>query len=177
MERAQADINAARLLEEADQISRARLLAAARRESGLWLHTLPTSILGSLCIVIALRVAAGVCELPHVPLRWENGCKRSSRFSCKFSAGWYSRHAALNNIIKRGLQSAGVPSILEPVTVDRRDGKRPDGITVFPFYNKRSMCWDDPCTDANADSSAVSVRYAACSAGGRGVKAPKVWGA
>ena len=35
--------------------------------------------------------------------------------SCKFRAGRLPRHAALNDIIKRGLQSAGVPSILEPV--------------------------------------------------------------
>ena len=64
-----------------------------------------------------------------------------------------------------GLQSAGVPSILEPVRVDKGDGKRPDGITVFPFSNGRSLCWDATCTDIYANtniySSAVSVGHAA----------------
>ena len=40
-------------------------------------------------------------------------------FSCKFSAGRHPRHATLNDIIKRGQQSARVPSILKPVGVDR----------------------------------------------------------
>ena len=62
--------------------------------------------------------------------------------SCKFSGERWPRHAALNYIIKRGLQSAGVLSILEPVGVDREDGKRPDGIAVFPFSNGKSLCCD-----------------------------------
>ena len=62
---------AAGLMERADQISRARLLAAARRESGLWLHSLPSSALGTLPdsesfrIAVALRVGAVVC-VQHV---------------------------------------------------------------------------------------------------------------
>ena len=58
---------AAGLMERADQISRARLLAAARRESGLWLHSLPSPALGTLLdpesfrIAVALRVGAVVC--------------------------------------------------------------------------------------------------------------------
>ena len=62
-------------------------------------------------------------------------------------------------------QVRGVSSILEPVRVARGDGKRLDGITVFPFSNERSLCWDATCTDTYADiniySSAVSVEHAA----------------
>ena len=58
-----------------------------------------------------------------------------------------------------------IPSILEPVGVDRRDCKRPNGIAVFPFSNRRSICRDATCTDTYADtniySSAVSVGHAA----------------
>ena len=39
---------AERLKEGADQVSRARLLAAAERESGLWLQALPSASLGTL---------------------------------------------------------------------------------------------------------------------------------
>ena len=74
------------------------------------------------------------------------------------------RQEALNDI-KRGLQSAGVLSILEPVGVDKGDGMRPDNRTVFPFFNRRSLCWDATCTDSYANtniySSAVSVEHEA----------------
>ena len=140
----QAVAKAARLLEEAYQVSRARLLAAAYRKSGLWLHTLPTSTLGtlldpkSLRIALALRVGADVCE-PHMCCCGRRTDARSlHELSCTFSAGQHPRHAALNDIINWSLKSAGVPSILKPVGVDRRDGKRPDDITVFPFFNGRS---------------------------------------
>ena len=35
----------------------------------------------------------------------------------------HPRHAALNDIIKRGIQSARASSVLEPVGVDRGDDK------------------------------------------------------
>ena len=72
-------------------------------------------------------------------------------------------YAALNDIIKRDLQSARVHSILERVGVDREHGWV--GITAFQFSNERSLCWNATCTDNYADtniySSAVSLRYAA----------------
>ena len=167
----QAEVEAARLLEETDQVSRARLLAAARRESWLWLHTLPTSTLGtllnleSLRIALALRVGADVCELHMCRCGRRMDVKSLHGLFCKFSAEQHPRHGALNDIIKRGLQSERVPSILEPVGVDRGDGNRPDGITVFPFSNRRSLCWDAICTDTYADtniySSAVLIGHAA----------------
>ena len=62
--------------------------------------------------------------------------------SCRFSAGRFPRHSALNGIIKRALSSAGFNAVLEPVGLDRGDGKRPDGMTVFPFSRgKRDQLW------------------------------------
>ena len=61
------EIVATDLMERAYQISRARLLAAASRESGLWLHALPTPALGTLFepesfrIAVAHWVDAAVC--------------------------------------------------------------------------------------------------------------------
>ena len=58
------------VLRVADQVSRARLLATAQRESGAWLNALRVSSLGTLLdsksfmVAIALRVAAVVC-IPH----------------------------------------------------------------------------------------------------------------
>ena len=58
------------MLPEADQVSRARLLATALKESGTWLNGLPVSSVGTLLdpksfrVTIALRVGPDVC-IPH----------------------------------------------------------------------------------------------------------------
>lgn len=65
-----AKLSAERLLANADQVSRARLQAAARAESGAWLNAIPIPSLGThldaetLRIAIAPRVGASVCH-PH----------------------------------------------------------------------------------------------------------------
>ena len=69
---------------------------------------------------------------------------------CKFSAGRYSRYQAINDIIKPGLQSTNVTSILETGLLNRRDGKRSDSIAVFLFSNERSFCWEATYTDIYA---------------------------
>ena len=47
--------------------------------------------------------------------------------SCRFSKGHHSHHVALNDIIKRALDSARIPCHLEPSGLYRSDGKRLDG--------------------------------------------------
>ena len=47
--------------------------------------------------------------------------------SCRFSKGRHSRHASINDIIKRALESAKVPCHLEPTGLFRSDGKRQMG--------------------------------------------------
>ena len=56
----------------------------------------------------------------------------------------------MNDVVKRALQKAGMPSVLEPPGLDRGDGSRPDGITVFPFSGGRSLVWDCMCVDTFA---------------------------
>ena len=93
------EISRENLLLVADQVSRARLLAAARKESGAWLNALPVPSLGTqldpetLRVSIALRIGADVCQ-PHscrcgrlMDARGLHG------LSCRFSAG----HFTLNN--------------------------------------------------------------------------------
>ena len=57
--------------------------------------------------------------------------------SCRLCAGRLPRHSALNVIIKRALSSAGFNAVLEPVDLDRGDGKCPDGMTVLPFSREK----------------------------------------
>ena len=60
--------------------------------------------------------------------------------SCIKNAGRLPRHSAITSILKRSLTRIGLPSVLEPVglTSDRR----PDGLTLNPWYRGRSLIWD-----------------------------------
>jgi len=40
----------------------------------------------------------------------------------------------INDLIKRLLVSAGIPSVLEPIGTCLEDGKRPDGMTLIPWH-------------------------------------------
>ena len=159
------------LLDNADQVARARLLAAKMEESGAWLHALPTPTLGTLMddeclrIAVALRVGARICEQHRCRCGAAVDVLGHHPLSCRYSAGRRPRHAALNDVIKRALSTAGIPSNLEPPGLDRGDGRRPDGMTVFPFKNGKSLVWDATCSDTFAAThilhSAVRPAYAA----------------
>ena len=141
------------LLSIGNQLDRARLLAAGAPESGAWLHALPSPSLGMLLdpprlrVAVALRVGAVVFQ-PH---QCRCGSLADSMghhaLTCRFSAGRHPRHTALNDVIKRALQSIGIPSILEPTGIDRGDGKRPDGLTIFPYTEGKSLLWDATCVN------------------------------
>ena len=154
-----ADKQRSGLLSSANQRDQARLLAAGMAESGAWLHALPSTSLGTLLdpptlrVAVALRVGANVCQ-PH---RCRCGSPADSlghhALTCRLSAGRHPRHTALNDVIRRALHTAGVPSILEPAGIDRGDGKRPDGMTIFPFTEgRKSLVWDATCVNTYAAS-------------------------
>ena len=50
------------------------------------------------------------------------------------------------------MQSAQIPSRLEPSGLVRSDGKRPDGVTLVPWKNGKSLIWDATCSDTLAQS-------------------------
>ena len=103
---------------------------STKGERGAWLNALPVSSLGTLLdsesfrAAIALRVGADVC-IPH-------SCRCCGRMdsrglhglSCRYSAGRFPRHSVMNDVVKRALQKAGLPSVLEPPGLDRVDGLR-----------------------------------------------------
>jgi hypothetical protein len=141
-----------------DQASKARLIAAAAPHSGAFLSVRPCSSLGtrldnsSLRIAVALRLGAPVC-LPHTCIC---GAAVDSTgrhgLSCRRSSGRVSRHSAVNDLIKRALQSAEIPSRLEPRSLVRQDDKRPDGLTLVPWSSGRCLTWDFTCPDTLAPS-------------------------
>ena len=135
------------------------MLAVAHNDSGAWLNAFPISAVG-LClddsevqIAISLRLGLPVCS-PHMCV----GCGAAvddrglHSLSCRFSKGRFSRHTALNELLKCSLDSAKIPSHLEPTVLYRTDGKKPDGATLVPWKGGRVLVWDVPCADILAPS-------------------------
>lgn len=153
---------------------RARLLAVSEKESGYWLQAYPSSNIGTLLdncafsLSVGLRIGTKTNE-PHQCQCGERVNERGHHgLSCQKSAGRISRHAAINDVIKRALVSVKVPAILEPNGIFRADGKRPDGMTLVAWKFGRTLVWDATCVDtlapSHVDSSSSRAGAAAMSA-------------
>jgi hypothetical protein len=147
------------LLNDSANYERARLLAVSEKESGHWLHALPSRNLGSvldpsaLRIAVCLRLGLKICE-PHACSRCSQPVDSLGRHGlhCPMSAGRLFRHATLNDLIRRSLSTAGLPATLEPSGLSATDGKRPDGCTLVPWSLGRPLAWDATCVDTLAPS-------------------------
>ena len=73
--------------------------------------------------------------------------------SCKNAKGTFPRHQHINNILQRALGSAQVAAVTEPPGLTRDDGRRPDGLTLFPWSQGRCLVWDYTCRDTLAPSN------------------------
>ena len=104
---------------------------------------------------MAQRVGADVCATHRCRCGKNVDPKGLHGLSCRLSAGRFPRHAAINDVVKKGLQQAGVPSTLEPVGVHRGDGKPPDGMTLFPYARGKSLVWDATVVDTYAACNLV----------------------
>jgi hypothetical protein len=132
----------------------ARFKALQCRESGSWLHAIPSPNIGTLLdnTCIGLRLGCNLCT-PHI-------CKCNAKvdeigthgLSCFKSSGRFSRHTEINSIINRSLTSIHVNSTLEPNGLSRDDGKRPDGMTLVPWIKGQPLVWDVTVVDTLADS-------------------------
>ena len=121
--------------------------------SGAWMNCLPSTAIGTLLdnesfrFAISQRLGLPVCA-PRKCCCGTTVDKYSLHpLSYRLNTGRLPRHSTLNDIIKRALSSAGFNSVLEPVDLDREDGKRPDGIIVFPFSSGKRLIWDSTCVD------------------------------
>ncbi|KAI5637897.1 hypothetical protein NE865_09412 [Phthorimaea operculella] len=148
----------------------ARIKASACPEAGAWLHALPSPQLdthledNTLRVAVSLRLGCGVCEPHRCPCGAITDASGYHGLSCSRSAGRFSRHHALNDIIRRALVSASVPCILEPPGLCRTDGKRPDGLTLVPWERGRCLLWDATCVSTYAASHLTSTTRRAGSA-------------
>ena len=107
----------------------------------------------SIRIAVGLRLGTPVC-IPHT-------CKCSKAvqnnglhgLDCHKTGGRHARHSELNAIVHRSLAAINQPSILEPVGMTRSDGRRPDGLTLFPWQAGKPLVWDATCVATLAPSN------------------------
>ena len=157
-----------RLWDAPDCQAKSRLLAVSCPESGAWLNALPISTLGLRLADDVVRIAVGLRL--GIPLCSPHPCcccgatvepLGTHGLSCRFSKGRHPRHASLNDLVKRTLESAEIPSHLEPNGLYRSDGKRPDGVSIVPWKGGRILVWDVTCPDTLAPShSSLASREA-----------------
>ena len=148
--------------------TRARLLAVSSPHAGDWLNAAPIPSLGLKLDDESLRIAVALRLGVQTAMPYKCICGTSVEgtathgLDCRKIGGKHARHAEVNNIIQRALQSAGVPSHLEPAGLFRDDGKRPDGATILPFEKGQCLVWDFTCVNTVAASY---VKSAALKAG------------
>ena len=148
------------LLESAaNDLTKVCLLAISCPESGAWLNTLPLSSIGLRMDDDVIRIAVGLCLVlvlchPHAcsDCGAEVNVDGIHGLSCRYSRGRLPRHSALNDTVKRSLESAKIPCHLEPSGLYRSDEKRPDGASVVPRQRGKILVWDATCSDTFAAS-------------------------
>ena len=155
-------------------VEKSRLLALAADQASDWLSAIPMPTIGlkldnsSLRVAVGLRLGIKLCE-PHTCVCGQlvDPWGRHG-LSCKNAKGTHSRHSQVNDIIKRALASAGTPAVLEPIGLTRSDGKRPDGLTLYPWTGGKCVVWDYTCRDTLAPSHVAATSQ---EAGGAAKKA------
>ena len=152
------------LLVDADQWDRCRLLAAKSAHSAAWSEAVPSPLLENFLgaeevrVAVALRVGANISGTPTCLCKCGErmDAKGYHGLSCRLNEDRLPRHAELNSIIKKCLEKIGLPSILEPSGLDRSDGRRPDGITTFPWKHGKCLVWDATVVDAFSKSHIIA---------------------
>uniref|UniRef100_A0A1X7VSD8 Uncharacterized protein n=1 Tax=Amphimedon queenslandica TaxID=400682 RepID=A0A1X7VSD8_AMPQE len=114
----------------------------------------------------AVHIAVGLClGLPicHPHSCRHGGCQvtvfATHGLSCTRSEGRHLCHSSVNSLVQRALSAAGVPSCLEPSSLARSDGMRPDGVNMVPWSSGKPLVWDATCPDTLAPShESIAVR-------------------
>ena len=140
----------------------ARFNAITQEHRSDWLYALPSANLGlkldnnQFRIACALRLGANICHTHSCICGKSVSPKGIHGLSCQKSAGRHPRHSACNDLIKRFLSSADFSATREPNGISRKDGSRPDGMSLYPWKNGKCLVWDFTCSDTMASSYIVN---------------------
>ena len=149
---------------------RARLLAVSAPHAGDWLKALPISSCGlrleddAVRVGVGIRLGLNICE-PHLCVCGSMVDQLGLHaLSCKFGIGRLSRHGIINDIVCRAFTSAGIPAIKEPTGLIKGGALRPDGMTLTPWSEGRSLTWDVTVVHTLAQTNLAHSVHAAGSA-------------
>ena len=140
-------------------IDKARLLAVSSESSSDWLHAVPVPSLGlkldpmTLKISCGLRLGSTLCHQYQCVCGVMVESNGRHGLSCRMNvSSVMSRHNNVNNLLKRALVQAKIPTTTEPVGLSRKDGKRPDGLTLVTWKKGKCLLWDFTCADTLCQS-------------------------
>jgi len=146
----------AALLDTPSPWNHCRLLTTQKSHTAAWLEAFPIASVGTLLspdelrITITLRTGANIFESTECRCGKFVDRLGLHSLSCIKNAGRFPRHLAINSVLKRSLTRIGLPSVLEPVGLTK--DRRPDGLTLNPWYRCRSLVWDATVVDSFAES-------------------------
>ena len=134
-------------------LDRARLLAATAALGSEWIFVLPITACGlrrsneAIRVAIRLRLGLSLCESHPCPCGSVVDARGLHGLSCKRSAGRFTRHQQLNDVIWRILRRADIPAIKEQSRLIPGSDLRPDGLTLIPCKGGRCLAWDATVVD------------------------------
>ena len=142
------------LCSSSSNAEKARLLAVSAESSSDWLHAIPIPSLGLKLDPMTPKISCGlrlgttlchqyqcICGVMVEP----NG--RHGLACRKQVTQVKSRHDNVNILLKRALVQAKIPATNEPYGLSRKDGKRPDGLTLTTWKRGKCLIWDFTCAD------------------------------
>ena len=80
---------------------------------------------------------------------------------CRESGPHHIRHPSLDNLVWRAVKKTQIPASKEPIGLSRRDGKRPDGVTLLPWSRSKPLAWDVTVPDTYAASHIQAIANSA----------------
>ena len=103
-------------------------------------------------ITVGLRLALSVAAPGRCACSAELDALGEHAIVCKKGIGRGAPHTEVNARIRQALLGPGCPSILEPPSMTRTDGKRPDGATVLPYEQGLPIASDATIVHTSAQS-------------------------
>ena len=147
-----------------DQTTALRLNCLFNAEAGAFLNGAPSAKLRTRLdgpafeCAIRFRLGLPVAAAARCTCGEELDPLGSHALVCSRGSGKHIRHRIINEFVRETFVSAGVPVVLEPPGLSRSDGKRPDGVTILPFFNGRALSWDATCWNPLARSNATAAQ-------------------
>ena len=130
----------------ADDVDKARLLAAASPHSGDWLHAPPIASVGlrlsdeAVRVAVAHRLGCKACEPHTCPCCKAVNARGLHGLCCRRSGPRHQRHHQMNDIIWRAIKRAQIPATKGPVSLIQQDRKRPDS-TIICYFGHEASPW------------------------------------